>query len=249
MQGPFERRRAFTYNTLKFYAGYYINAQIIYSTWNGELEKNERENLLGIGISLVEIDKPLFPGNANIEYQLASMEAGLNVIKGDINWVLRTRSDQRMYDLHGLDRILDLSKHDGCRMTALSFNSFRNRHFSISDMWLLSSVENMRKYWKVDNAENVLSSFIDHSLDGIPEQILFYNYVHQNLKQEAFNYHNYFEYVTRFYRIVDCQELDFFWFKYEYQKEFRHRNYSAKGLKEFTQSFWELLRLRNGNTN
>ncbi|MDO5381705.1 MAG: WavE lipopolysaccharide synthesis family protein [Eubacteriales bacterium] len=113
IQGPIKCEENFTLNTVKLYKKIFSNSEIIVSTWTDQ-DQIQLKLLRELGVTVVESSPLDNRGSGNVNAQLLSSLKGFNSIKGDqIKYVLKTRSDQRIYYpgtlgyLKGLLNILD----------------------------------------------------------------------------------------------------------------------------------------------
>ncbi len=110
MQGPIITKRDFTVETLKLYRKFFPDALRVLSTWEGE---DERHLTVAkqTGAEIILNRKPPVFGPANINLQLTSAKAGVQFAATlGVEYVLKTRTDQRMYQSAALDVLSNLLK-------------------------------------------------------------------------------------------------------------------------------------------
>lgn len=96
MQGPLCKKDNMTVNSIRFYKKTYPSAKIIVSTWNDESEEDISE-VIKLGATVVQSEKPPFSGIMNVNYQLKSSLAGVKKAKEmGCEFAVKTRTDQRM---------------------------------------------------------------------------------------------------------------------------------------------------------
>lgn len=100
MQGKIEHKNDFTFTTIKYYRKMYPKAAIILSTWEDE-NPDIISELEKIGVVCILNHYPLQNeyGRGNINLQLINTLAGIEKVLKDkkIKYVLKTRTDQRIY--------------------------------------------------------------------------------------------------------------------------------------------------------
>ncbi len=101
IQGPLVHENNYTITTAQIYRRLYPNIPIVISTWKGEATEDFRQNCKSNSIVLLENDQPADRGYLNVNLQLESSFQGINYIKNHTGaqFVLKTRSDQRIYRL------------------------------------------------------------------------------------------------------------------------------------------------------
>ena len=155
MQGPLILKDNFTIETLKLYRNFFPTVKIILSTWDTEDEEYVNK-VRKLNIIVLQNKKPALAGIANINLQIASSTTGINHAKKlGCKYVLKTRTDQRIYSDHFLQFIYASLKkfpltHRSAqkeRIIAFNLNTFMFRPYSVSDMINFGHVDDMIKYW------------------------------------------------------------------------------------------------------
>lgn len=108
LQGPLYLQDNFTWNTVKLYNEIFPNVKIIISTWENEdqeaLEKLEKLNCVVIKNELLQDG-----GVHNINNQIITSLNGLKRAKQEgVKYVLKSRTDQRIYYSYAFDYMLKL---------------------------------------------------------------------------------------------------------------------------------------------
>lgn len=110
MQGPLMLEDDFTLTTAIYYKKCYPNSKIIVSTWD-DSDKTTIRQLREQGIIVVLSKLPDNSGNLNINYQVVSTLAGVKEAKRhNVEYVCKTRTDQRLYHPNAMNHLLDLVK-------------------------------------------------------------------------------------------------------------------------------------------
>ena len=155
MQGPFISNDNFTLNTIKLYRHNYPNVKLILSTW--KIPNEVKEELKIIDVHSIENIKPNNPGLSNINLQIVSSSSGIIAAKKlNVKYVLKTRTDQRIYHpsmdfyLFNLIKSFPLTSHNYNqikRLVGISLGTFKYRMYGVSDMFLYGHIDDMVDYW------------------------------------------------------------------------------------------------------
>ena len=237
VQGPIVSDNSFTYETLKLYRVKYPKIKIIFSTWVGQ-NREAIELIKKLNINVIESEIPAVKGNLNINLQLVSTISGLYEANGDkkIKYILKTRSDQRIYyrcDFLNFfkEKILhSLSDVEGLKAKLLicNLNTYRDRLYGVSDMFMFGFKEDMNLYWNIPLEEkNVSNSSATLSFDkficaSVGEGYLVNNFFRSvnfipewTIRDSDFFFEKYFV-------IVSKEQIDIFWNKYQKHLEDKH---------------------------
>jgi hypothetical protein len=139
--------------TLKRYISMFPNIQVVISTWAISAElKYKLENL---GAKLVLSNEIEYPGTGNINLQIQTTRAGIKAFSDDIEFVLKTRTDMRIYDPLALDYLNSIFQRYGkteknTRILVPSFGSMKFRCYSASDQLQYSTKECLIDFWSCD---------------------------------------------------------------------------------------------------
>ncbi|MFA5832063.1 MAG: WavE lipopolysaccharide synthesis family protein [Bacteroidota bacterium] len=267
LQGPVVTENDFTLETIKIYKRHFKNCQLIFSTWDDEddshLSKISDEN-----IDIILNKKPYSPGPQNINYQIISSFAGVKKAKNDHNkYVLKTRTDQRMYSpnvveffLNIIDTfpVLGVKDKQKKRIVGTSLNTFKYRLYGLSDMVTFGEIDDMMIYWgcKLDDRDAKMQVFQSKkrtSLDIAQQRLCeiyltteFLNNIGRNIEWTLTDSWKVF---AEKFCVVDKESLDLFWPKYEFRtQEQRWRSYDAiKTTQELCFRDWFILYSNYGN--
>lgn len=231
IQGPIITQNNFTVETLKLYRHIYPNVTLVFSTWENSISENNKKVFEALNVHLLENKLPSNRGVVNINLQIKSTSTGIRFLKSNgVNYVLKVRSDQRAYnniDFLTYMRCLQLmypQKMHNCplseRLVICSLNTFKDRLYGISDMLMFGSIDDMALYWDIP---------FDSVYPGGP--IIFPNpkFYMKNFLGEGYLVNNFFkkvefspkweyedsdDFITDYFIIVDKEQLDLFWLKY-----------------------------------
>lgn len=233
MQGPILYTEDFTLETLRLYKKMFPGALLILSTWDYEdaayIETIQKE-IPNILLNPVPEKK----GVQNINFQIASSFAGINFAKQKgAEFVLKTRTDQRIYAPRALEFFLQILKMfpaaDGYnqkhRLVACSLNSFKYRRYGISDMNLFGYVDDMQSFWGVELDEN--GSGFKGVQPPISEAYLVTYFLKKIGREVMWTLEDSWEAVAEHFCIVDATSIDLYWYKYARMKEYRYQFYDG----------------------
>lgn len=157
MQGPVADEFAFTLETLRIYAAAMPGCRLILSTWQ-DTPAAQLEAIVGMGVKLVLSEKPGDPGQSNVNMQITSASAGVRQAAADgATWVLKTRTDQRLYQPDVMSGLAALAK--SLPPSGMAANTQKYRIFGIgqgnlkfalyhpSDQTVFGHVDDMLTYW------------------------------------------------------------------------------------------------------
>jgi len=230
IQGKILEEDNFTYETVKLYINYFPNTKIILSTWPNILGYDK---YLALGIKVIANELPLSPGVANVNYQIASTASGIQCAKEmGSTYVLKTRTDQRIYSNLLFDYLLSLIKvfpltsdalnFQQSRLIGISRGSFKLRLHSISDMFMFGDIRDMEKYWTCKyspyNCQTKIKKTItwrDQISEFIPERYLMRSYLKKINYQTENTLQNSYDALVKFFCIIDHKEIGFYWHKYD----------------------------------
>ena len=262
IQGPIIKEKQFTSETVKIYKKLFPSAHIILSTWEDEGVK-EFETL---DIDILLNKKPENPGVAHINYQIISVRNGINLAKKyGVSYILKTRTDQRIYNSKSLSYYKNLikafpiekTKKAKGRIVATSMNTLKYRPYSVSDMTFFGFWEDMFQYWNTEmglekstktcpvNSENIPAYF----RCWVAEIFLCTNYLKSKGENLKWTIGDSWKQYVDYFCIADRSVVDLFWFKYNRHKEQRNLRYEGEFMsEEFEFADWLNLYLtRNYN--
>ena len=228
MQGPIRSEDNFTLETVKLYRRHYPSATVILSTWENE-DVSAFEGLEGEKFKLMRNKKPSNPGSSNINMQIVSTKAGIDrAVQMGLKYVLKTRSDQRMYGIDSLKflkNMLDCFPVLHCelqRKRIISNNTGTNRsiphHFS--DLFMFGDAVDMQLYWTSDIV----------TADFYVEAYLFQQFLQKTGWEIKNTNENFMSALGERCIIVDNESVDVYWPKNSPKhvnvlREYRLRDY------------------------
>jgi hypothetical protein len=230
LQGPIITKNSFTLQTILLYRFVYPNAKIILSTWKDEAKKLDKNKLNDLKVDVLLNTKPDNVGISNINLQLVSTIAGINFASDQgVKYVLKTRTDQRVcksLDFLGHMRNLQTNfpiSNDKMenRLIVASTNSFKSRLYGVTDMYMFGSISDMKLFWQIPTEQK---SETLHEVKTDPVYFISNKQAEGYLVNHFFNsidfspswsVENSHYFLSQFFCIVDKEQLDLFWLKYE----------------------------------
>jgi hypothetical protein len=157
MQGPIWPYDDFTFQTLEIYRRHMPGCRLILSTW-ADFPDDQRTRFERAGIDVVLSEKPDLAGPYNVNMQITGAAAGMRrAVEGGAEWVLKTRTDQRLYHpelLSGLAAFAkslppsgaarDLQRH---RIFGIGQGTAKFAPYHLSDQTVFGHAEDMLPYW------------------------------------------------------------------------------------------------------
>lgn len=252
VQGPLISSDDFTFNTLLLYTKIFNGSLLLFSTWD-DLEEKQLQKLISIGVKVVFSKRPSICGFLNFNLQLVTTQKGLYEIKKlGIETVLKTRSDQRIYNkltleyLGSLSRKFPSSSRLNCnsRIFILSQTTLCNVPFHVCDMLQYGFIDDVINFWSVmphkhnvsrGNYEKtilgkrVLSDYFKDYNTTLPEITLGIGYANK-LYSEIEVQKNYKQAYLNLLReaigVIDQSHIDLVWPKYYAYEGFSDYNVS-----------------------
>lgn len=157
MQGPVWPHDDFTFQTLELYARHMPGCLRILSTWS-DLPADQQQRFEAAGIEVVMSGKPEIAGSYNVNMQITGAAAGVRrAVEQGATWILKTRTDQRLYHPELMSGLAALAKSFPVQGTARE----RQRHrifgigqgtkkfalYHLSDQTVFGHAEDMALYW------------------------------------------------------------------------------------------------------
>lgn len=226
MQGPILIKQDFTYETLRLYLHKYPNVKILLSTWN-DLPIHYVKKLESLNITLLLNEKPIFSGKSNVNFQILSTNEGLNKLRMlGVKYVLKTRSDQRIYNdnnyLTYFKNIISKesleSKFINRKLVITNLNMFKNRLYTISDMFMFGKIDDISFFWDVPFQKKKSSHSEEYLNSNFPtaEGYIINNFLKKiNFKpKNTFSDSNAF--ISSYFIVIDHASLGLFWYKYNH---------------------------------
>lgn len=260
LQGPVLAKDDFTYQSVLFYAKNFKDTIIIVSTWADE-DPVIINKLKAAGAIVILNNKPAIPGNANINYQIVSSINGIAKAKAmGAAYVMKTRTDQRIYGLNVIDYFLNLIELyplkniqvQKQRLIIPSINTFLYRLYGITDMLMFGDVDDMILYWgadlddrviPVDNNIPTVKSFADLR---VSEVYLCTEFLKKTGKSLQWTFEDSWKVFADNFCVVDHQTIDLYWPKYFPHTEYRNRYYLANNTHQLI-TFADWLSLYQNN--
>ncbi|MBN1688561.1 MAG: hypothetical protein JW893_05635 [Candidatus Omnitrophica bacterium] len=240
LQGPVITEDDFTLETIRLYKKTFDHSVIILSTWSDE-KKEVLSRFEDEGIIVLLNEKPGIPGYGNINYQIVSSSAGMLKAKElDADYVLKTRTDQRIYAPNVenyLWQLLDVfpvapGYPQKKRILGVSLNSFKYRPYALSDMTLFGDIEDMLLFWgvKLDDRPFVLrkdTTMQDWVRLKVAEGYLVTKFLAKLGRPTDWTVQNSWQMFAEHFCVIDQTSLDLYWPKYDRQREYRYWDYEG----------------------
>ena len=255
IQGPIKKEDDFTVETIKIYKKIFNNGEkIILSTWNNE-DKSIIDDIKNNGIYVVQSQTPTECGRGNINFQIISTQNGIKKAEElGCQYVLRTRTDQRMYAANISRYLINLLKlfpvnneKLNSRIIALSFNSFIYRFYGVSDMFQFGNIQDIKKYWNIPLykfdpkiLQNI--SFSENFKKYCAETYIVTNFLRNIDKKPIFTIEDSLSTYRDIFLFIDKEQIDFYWPKYT-NKDSRWRNFKKNIYTEINFKNWLALYL------
>lgn len=245
LQGQIISENHFTLETVKLYSYYYPECPIIVSTWlnENEIELKAIKRIPNVHIVLSEVPKISGPGHVNYQRK-NSLEGILLAKKMNCKYVLKSRTDQRMYandSIQYLKRLIDcfplkINADAKGRIAACNLSTIKNRLYNICDMLLFGFTEDMEKYFSPKEAADLHDNvFLPDEFDNPVEyaklrkgEIYFAtHYIEACGFELKWTFEDSDYYRNQLFIIFDSESVDQFWPKYN-RKEYKWRRYNTE---------------------
>lgn len=252
LQGPIVYKDNFTFETIKLYKKLYPDCLIILSTWESE---KELWNKYDCDIEVLFNKRPNNPGHGSLNLQReSSMNALLKVFDQGYEYVLKTRTDQRLYGENNLSYLICMlnsypikkSVSAKGRIISISNGCFKGRLYNVSDMVIFGFTSDVLNYFsypidKRCDPEIVQGADLEEYSKKRPGEIyISTSYLERIGHILKWTEQDSLKCFRDYFLIVDSESLDWYWPKYS-NFEYRWRNYSNKGLKQLSFKDWILL--------
>lgn len=249
--GPLITKDDFTLNTLRLYRRNFPEAQLILSTWKNSCPKTIRK-IEETKTEIVLSTPPENPGIANVNLQIKSTTAAFDCVrKFAPDYVMKTRTDQRIYSNTAVELCLAAIKTfeisgsgvQSERIVTIDLNTYKNRLYSITDMFNFGCTEDMIKYWCVpfDNrqADECVQSdtLLEWAQMELAEVYFTSNFMRCIHREILWTEDDYKAFLRDHFIVLPAAELDLYWPKYT-RKEYRNRSYHDHERAEVTFSDW-----------
>lgn len=259
LQGPILSDNNFTEQTILFYQSNFKDAIIIASVWDDE-SPDLLDKITRTGAVVLLNKKPAFAGVSHINYQITTSINGiLKARELGAQYVLKTRTDQRIYGLNMLDYFFNLIKQfplkniqvQKQRLIVPNLNTFLFRLYGISDMMMFGHVEDMILYWNAEHDHRHLThentsglSIGDFARKRACEIYLCTEFLKKTGKEPGWDIADSWRVFADNFCIVDYHTIDLYWPKYAPHQEFRNSYYQANNTHQLI-TFADWLALYN----
>ena len=238
IQGPLIKMDDFTLETVKIYKKLFKSSLIILSTWEDE-NNNYLERIRAEGIEILQNKYPKNRGISNVNLQLISSLNGIKIAeeKG-VEYILKTRTDQRIYSPNSLEYFLNLleqfpvkNKIQKQRIIGVSLNTFKYRLYGLSDMTIFGNVKDMLLYWGANLDNRTDQKPTTNSFEYAKERYCEIYFVTEFLKKigtkPLWTLKDSWNIFAKHFCVVDQQDIDLYWYKYKKYKEYRYLRYDG----------------------
>lgn len=262
LQGPLRPEDDFTRNTVRLYRRHFPHAAVVVSTWDTE-DPAALAQLRDAGATVLTNPVPENPTPTNINCQIVSTFAGVEWCRRQgLAYVLKTRTDQRLYAPNVLDYLRSLLEtfpvapgfRQNARIVGVSVDTFKFRYYGLGDHLHFGTTADMHTLWSVEQdqrpfAHTKCQSWHDASMRNVAETYLTTEFLKQVGRPLLWTLQDSLAAFGDHFCIVDRDDLDLFWPKYEAHKEHRMLAYDAvRNTQELTFRDWLLLCRRQIDT-
>ena len=262
VQGPIQEKFIFLKNIFNIYKKIFKNCLFIISTCDNE-NIYLINNLINENTHII-FNKEPENSQSNINHQVLSTYEGLELArKKGARYALKTRSDIRINKnnletfLVSLINIFPVKKNKSIksRIIVPSLNSFKYRLYSISDIVIFGETEDLLKYFKNETFKEGLQKFnlneknlLINETPVIAEIFLCSRFIYEIEGNVSWTLDNWWKCLKNYFCIIDNSSLDLFWYKYDWEYEYRYmRTYSDKFARAL--DFQDWLSLYDGQNN
>lgn len=263
LQGQLIEKDSFTLNTVRRYMDYSDDLVVIVSTWSDESCETIAQ-LKSMGAIVVISIKPDMPGIGHINYQLVSMQAGIKAAQNlGCEYVCKTRTDQRIYNstaFHFMALLLEEypSKTPILNGRIIAFSTEYGslyKPYYISDFMYFGKKNDMSAFLAIPLDPRNIDFIKCKSKEAserelIPEIYIIREYIKAIGGSYDTTIRGYWEFVKDCMILVDKNQLDLYWPKYDYRycEHIRNGSYNVANvnIKEFNFDFETWLCLYKG---
>ena len=133
--------------------------------------------------------------------------------------------------------------------------TFKYRIYSLSDIVMFGETDDLIKYFDIETFLNGLEKFglnendlLKNETPVVAEIFLCSRFINKLESQISWELKNWWEALKKYFCIIDNSSLDVFWYKYDWEYEYRYlRTYSGKFARAI--DFQDWLALYNGLNN
>ncbi len=237
LQGPIMTESNFTLETIRIYKKIFPTTTIILSTWENE-DKDVLEMIKKENIQIILNKKPNFFGQQNINLQIVSSLSGVKKAKQeDCKYVLKTRTDQRIYSPDALRLFYNLiksfpinNKIQKERIIGLSLNTFKYRLYGLSDMNIFSQIDDALLYWDIPLDKRINPTKMSDPKENkrICEVYLTTEFMKKINRKINWSLRDSWSFFAEHTCVIDQQSIELYWRKYTKHKEYRRSQYEAE---------------------
>lgn len=228
LQGPVVTEFDYTLLTAESYRSRFPNAPIILSTWHGS-NPATLEKIKKAGVVIVESDpEAVAPGIANANLQMVTSSAGLAAAREmKVDYAIKTRTDQRIYNLDALETLplllktfpVECGTNQRARLLVPSLNSFAYRLYGVTDMFMFGHIDDMEQFWDghLDGRTEYLHEPItlrEYSKLRLAEVYFASRFLENCGEKLEWTVQDYWEKLAARFLVVDAGFLDLHWPKY-----------------------------------
>jgi hypothetical protein len=247
IQGPLMEKDDFTLNTIKIYKKLFKNVQIVLSTWDTE-NKAYLTKIRELNIHVILNEYPENSGILNLNYQLKTTKAAVEYLHGKCEYILKTRTDSRVYNRYSLSYLKNLvhtfpnkgKYNQKLRIVGLDINTAKYVPFSFSDVLQFGHADDIFNVWSTNLVTmNVgYDEFFERKprVKDIydfnnPEVYLTLRYLRQIGFKPENTYESYYKALGELFLVIDKEMINYFWYKYsvdEYYWNVKYKNYNLQ---------------------
>lgn len=232
IQGPIKEKNNFTLETVRLYKKNYPECIVILSTWKNSIPTSVIDDFIKSGAVVLLNEKPIVSGSHNVNFQIVSALSGvLEAEKRECRFVLKTRTDQRMYSPNALDILknylimypVDNSLQAKGRIIEPGITVCKYRIWSMCDMFQFGYTDDMKRMWsvKLDARNRTQQEFSSkrYLVKDIVHENVAEIYLHrayaQTLGMDASaNSIAYYNFIKSSMVVFDKEQIDLYWPKY-----------------------------------
>lgn len=263
IQGPTANNFKFVIESIKIYKKIFPKSIIVLSTWN-DLSRMNIEIIKKLNVSVVINNYKKKFGYPPTDYQIETTYNGLiELKKKKVQDVIKLRTDTRIYKNNIYDYLINLQKNFSIkkknikflkqRIVVSSLLTHKFRLFGLSDLFLFGQINDLIKYFdkkyyldflkemKIKKLPLIIKSTL---IDG--ETFFCYRFLKENKFNFKFNIDGWISALKDLFIIIDHDQIDLFWKKYDWINE--RKTLNIKNLKTSPYiSFNDWLNIYNNN--
>lgn len=255
LQGPIRHEEQFTLNTVQLYRQHFPLAKVVVSTWNSE-DSGALDALRNAGAVVLTSALPEVRGPTNVNCQIVSTHTGMAWCRDNgMAYVVKSRTDQRFYAPNAVDYLRTLLDafparpgfSQKARIIGISLDTFKYRLYGLGDHLQFGTTTDMDLFWNVDLDlrpfnDPVNPTWNQASLRNVVETYLVTEFLKKIRRKVAWTLEDSLAVYADHFCVIDKEDIDLFWPKYEAHKEHRMLTYDAvRNTQELTFRDWLLL--------